>query len=109
MAERSIPPPPPQPAWQVLAAAGAFAILNTAFPRLGRMLFWTARLSRRGVVAYVAFRVILQWGMVEGMLRWAARAERVREEARTALAAQLGREPTDEEIDHALMREVEEP
>ncbi len=112
MGEPSLPPPPPQPAaWQVLLAAGAFTLANTAFPRLGRMLFWTAGLGPRRFAAYLAARVALQ-GLIELARPWAARKAAEHEErrgaARAALVAELGREPTDEELFERLMAEAGE-
>ena len=110
---RKPPPPPPAlpPVWQVIGWAAGFAVLNTVFPSVGRAVFWASRLSRRGLVLYLAWRVAFQWVLVEYAQPWAARKaaefEARRAEVASGLARDLGREPTDEEIEQALIRELE--
>ena len=108
MADRPPAPPPPvvPKLWHVAAGAVAFAILNTLFPRVGRYTFWASRLSPRGMALYLAWRVAFQWSLVEYAQPWAARKsaefEVRRNEIASQLAAELGRQPSEDEIARAL-------
>ena len=87
------------PGWREVLEERALAFVGTAaFPRLAHWLRWPTRLGPRGFLAYVAFNTFLLFALrtwvIPYLRRMAEEQERVKEELR----AQLGREPTADEL-----------
>lgn len=85
--------------------------LVTAWPRLDYLMRWPSRLGLRGLVAYVAYRILfsvaLRYYVMPAMQRLDERQRQQREE----LTALLGREPHHRRVHGALppRRLTEEP
>ena len=89
------------PGWRnTLAVAAALTIIGAAFPRLSSRARWPTRLGLRGRLLYIAFSTAFGFGVRE-------LARHMREDHERAVAelrAELGRDPTDEELHAQLVR-----
>ena len=89
------------PGWRnTLAVAAALTIIGAAFPRLSSRARWPTRLGLRGRLLYIAFSTAFGFG-VRGLAR---RMREGHERAVAELRAELGRDPTDEELHAQLVR-----
>lgn len=80
-----------------LAGAAIYVAFATALPRLAYWARWPTRLRPGGLLAYIAWVTLFQFGLRTYVL---PRAKRIAEK-REQFAERLGREPTDEEVaDH---------
>ena len=87
---------------------GFFAVktlAGAAFPRVAYWLRWPTRLRGRALAAYVAASTLQRYAVMTWVRRWLRRhvemTERLREE--------LGREPTDQELEDWLARPQNAP
>ena len=85
----------------MLALATIAQIIGgTLFPRLAYWLRWPSRLSLRGSLVYVAWRVLVQVSYTRLRAGLIAQRETVKDHLRD----QLGREPTEHEIRREFAR-----
>ena len=92
-----------RPGWRSTALAlGIATLLGAAFPRL---LYWTrfdTRLGPRGLAVYAVVGALLRFGLGEALVRLKAWESRIADELR----AELGREPTPDEISERRVRDM---
>lgn len=80
-----------------LTGWAAFVLLATALPRVVYWLRWPTRLGPRGLLAYIAGKALLLFGLRHYQL---PHVKRIADE-HVRLTERLGREPTDDEFaDH---------
>ncbi len=84
-------------------AAYAFAFA-AAFPRLAHRLRWPTRLGPRGLALYIAFNTATLTAVRIWVLPALRHAIADREATTAALRDELGREPTEEEVNERYMR-----
>ena len=79
---------------------------NALFPRLSYRMRWPTRLGPRGLAVYIAFRASLLFAVLQVLMPFLRQLQANRERTQTALREELGREPTEEELDRALAGEI---
>ncbi|CAA9490842.1 MAG: hypothetical protein AVDCRST_MAG30-1354 [uncultured Solirubrobacteraceae bacterium] len=103
MARIGIPPPEPDAlTWQVLGWGASFALF-AASGFMRRRARRRARMRGGEMLRFILFHTVVRATLLEAVVRWAAKVEREREVTRARLAAELGREPTEEELHEAVM------
>jgi hypothetical protein len=87
------------PDWREALGFGAIAfVVLAAFPRTAYRLRWPTRLSRRGVVAYIAMNTIIGFALRAWAMPYFKRMADEQARAEQELREQLGREPTEDEL-----------
>ena len=79
-----------------LAGWAAYVLLATALPRVAHWQRWPTRLGPRGLLAYIAGKTLLLFGLRHYLLPHFKRFA----DERHRLEERLGREATDEELAH---------
>jgi hypothetical protein len=81
------------------AVVVVIVVVGAAFPRaMSWVVFTPARLGPRGLVVYIAFNTVMDFGMRTWLLPYFRRVAEEQERARAELARTLGREPTEADL-----------
>jgi hypothetical protein len=88
----------------VIAYVAAAAVGGAVFPRLAYRLRWRTRLGPRGLLVYAACDTLYGFAVRQFLLPTLKRIFEEHEQARDELRERLGREPTDDELGHFVVR-----
>jgi hypothetical protein len=83
---------------EALREAGWVFVATVAFPRLTHRLRWPTRLGPRGLLIYIMFNTAAGMAIRTWLTPALGRLHERREDLRRELRTQLGREPSEEEV-----------